>query len=143
MAEIFSGIVCGYALALLVTPLAAIAMIRMRVHSEWLRRAVPKETPMLAWSLVLHSFWFLVLTGIGMVLGLLLYGLEDSQPNGGLGSPNATFTIVVIAAAAIAVLPMATVLPRWRTPLLASGLVFALTFGWIMPYLSLIGPGQS
>lgn len=142
MAEVLAGIVCGYVLALTVTPLAAITMIRMRVHSEWLRRVVPPETPLLAWSLVLHSFWFLVLTGIGLVLGLLLYGLEDSHPAGGLGSPNAAFTIVVILTSAIAVLPIALVLPRWRTPLLAGGLVFALTFGWIMPYLSLIGPGQ-
>jgi hypothetical protein len=143
LAEIFSGIICGYVLALIVTPLAALAMIRMRVESEWLRRLVPPETPLLAWSLVLHSFWFLVLTGIGMVLGLLLYGLEDSHPASGLGSPNAVFTIVVVLTSAIAVLPIALVLPRWRMPLLAGGLVFALTFGWIMPYLSLIGPGRS
>ena len=143
MAEIFSGIVCGYALALLVTPLAALAMTRMRVQSEWLRRIVPEETPLLAWSLVMHSFGFLVLTGIGTVFGLLLYGLEDSQPDGGLGSPNAVFTIVVIATSTIAVLPLAIVLARWRMPLLVGGLVIALTFGWIMPYLSLIAPGQS
>ena len=142
MAEIFSGVVCGYALALLVTPVAAIAMIRMRVQSDWLRRVVPEETPLLAWSLVLHSFWFLMFTGMGMLLGLLLYGLEDSQPDSGLGSPNAVFTIVVIATSAIAVLPLALALPRWRTPLLVSGLMFGLTFGWIMPYLSMISPGQ-
>ena len=143
MAEVFSGIICGYALALLATPLAALAMLRMRVESEWLRRVVPEETPLLAWSLILHSFWFMMFTGMGMLFGLLLYGLEDSRPDGGLGSPNAVFTIVVIATSAIGVLPLALVLARWRTPLLASGLVFALTFGWIMPYLAEIGPGRS
>ena len=143
MAEIFSGIVCGYALALIVTPLAAVALIRIRVHNEWLQRIVPAETPLLAWSLVLHSFWFLVLTGIGMVFGLLLYGLNDSHPANGLGSPNAVFTTVIIATVAIAVLPLAVVLPRWRIALLAAGLVFAATFGWIMPYLAQIGPGQN
>jgi hypothetical protein len=143
MAEVFSGIICGYALALIVTPIAAVALIRMRVHSDWLRRVVPEETPLLAWSLILHTFWFLVLTGIGMVLGLLLYGIEERRPAGGLGSPNAIFTLVVIATSAIAVLPMAVALRRWRAPLIAAGLVFAVTFGWIMPYLSLLGPGQN
>ena len=143
MAEVFSGIICGYALALIVTPIAAVALIRMRVHSDWLRRVVPEETPLLAWSLILHTFWFLVLTGIGMVLGLLLYGIEERRPDGGLGSPNAIFTLVVIATSAIAVLPLAVALPRWRTPLIAAGLVFAMTFGWIMPYLSLLGPGRN
>ena len=143
MAEVFSGIICGYALALIVTPIAAVALIRMRVHSDWLRRVVPEETPLLAWSLILHTFWFLVLTGIGMVLGLLLYGIEERRPDGGLGSPNAIFTLVVIATSAIAVLPLAVALRRWRAPLIAAGLVFAVTFGWIMPYLSLLGPGRN
>ena len=143
MAEVFSGIICGYALALIVTPIAAVALIRMRVHSDWLRRVVPEETPLLAWSLILHTFWFLVLTGIGMVLGLLLYGIEERRPDGGLGSPNAIFTLVVIATSAIAVLPLAVVLRQWRAPLIAAGLVFAVTFGWIMPYLSLLGPGRN
>ena len=143
MAEVFSGIICGYALALIATPIAAVALIRMRVHSDWLRRVVPEETPLLAWSLILHTFWFLVLTGIGMVLGLLLYGIEERRPDGGLGSPNAIFTLVVIATSAIAVLPLAVALRRWRAPLIAAGLVFAMTFGWIMPYLSLLGPGRN
>ena len=143
MAEIFSGILCGYALALIVTPLAALAMIRMRIESEWLRRVVPVDTPLLAWSFVMHTFWFITLTGIGMVFGLLLYGLNDSHPANGLGSPNAVFTTVIIATVAIAVLPLAVVLPRWRIALLAAGLVFAATFGWIMPYLTQIGPGQN
>jgi hypothetical protein len=140
VAEIFSGIVCGYALALIATPVAAVAMIRARVQSEWLRRIVPEETPLLAWSLVLHTFWFLMLTAAGMILGMLLYGIERRHPAGGLGSPNAIFTLVVIAISAIAVLPLAAVLPRWRAALLASALVFAVTFGWVMPYVSLLGP---
>jgi uncharacterized membrane protein YedE/YeeE len=139
VAEVFSGIICGYALALIATPVAAVAMIRTRVNSEWLRRLVPEETPLLAWSLVLHMFWLYALTGMGMVLGMMLYGLEDRHPDSGLGSPNAVFTLLVIAMAAIAVLPMAAVVRRWRAPLIASGLVFAVTFGWIMPYLSLLG----
>ena len=140
VAEIFSGIVCGYALALIATPLAAVAMIRARVRSEWLRRILPEETPLLAWSLLLHAVWFFVFTAIGMVLGMLLYGVERRHPDGGFGSPNAIFTVIVIATCAIAVLPLAIVLPRWRTPLLATALVFTVTFGWIMPYLSLLGP---
>ncbi len=142
MAETFAGIVCGYALALLVTPFAALALVRMRAESEWLQRVLPPDTPLLAWSFIMHTFWLMLFTAIGMVLGLLLYGLEDSRPAGGLGSPNAAFTIVVIATAAIAVTPIALAVSRWRTPLLASGLVFALTFGWALPYLSLLGPNQ-
>jgi hypothetical protein len=143
VAEIFSGIVCGYALALVVTPLAALAVIRMRVYSAWLRRAVPPDTPLLAWSFIMHSFIFMVLTAVGMVLGLLLYGIEDRRPAGGLGSPNAAYTLLVLAITAIAIVPIALALPRWRTHMLAGGFAFVATFGWIMPYLSLLAPDQS
>jgi len=143
VAETFAGIICGYALALLVTLLAALALVRTRTDSEWLQRVLPPDTPVLAWSFVMHTFWLMLFTATGMLFGLLLYGLEDSRPAGGLGSPNGTFTVVVLATSAIAVLPMAIALPRWRIPLLTSGVVFAATFGWAMPYLSLLGPNQS
>jgi hypothetical protein len=143
VAEAFSGFICGYALAVIATPIAAIALVRQRVQSEALRRILPPDSPMVAWSLILHTGWIIMFTAIGMLLGLLLHGAERRHPAGGLGSPNAIFTIVVIAMAAIAVLPLAAVVPRWRVPLLASALVFAVTFGWIMPYLSLIAPGRS
>jgi hypothetical protein len=140
MGEVLAGIVCGYAFALFVTPFAALALIRMRVNSEWLRRTIPPETPLLAWSFILHTFWFLIFTAFGILLGLLLYGLEDSRPAGGLGSPNGAYTVVVLAIAEIAVAPLAIVVSRWRAPLLLGGAVFVATFGWAMPYLSLLGP---
>lgn len=143
MAEVFAGIICGYGLALLITPFAALALIRLRVNSDWLRTVVPPETPLLAWSFIMHTFWLLAFTGVGILFGLLLYGLEDSRPQAGLGSPNGAFTMLVIAVTAIAVLPMAVAVPRWRMPLLTVGLLFVATFGWAMPYLSLLGPEQA
>jgi hypothetical protein len=114
--------------------------VRGRVSSPFIQRAMPEGTNIAALSIVLHVFLLLVLTAIGMLLGLLLYGLENNRPDGGLGSPNRVFTIVILAIAAIAVLPLAVVLPRQRLALYAAGAVFAITFGWLMPYLSLLGP---
>jgi len=140
MAEAFSGFVCGYALALAVTPLAAIAIVRARVTSPALARLVPEGTSLVAASIVLHVFAFLVLTAMGLLLGLLLAGLETSSPAGGLGSPNRVFTALMLAISAIAVGPLAIAVPRLRAPLFASGLVFAGVFGWLLPYLSLLAP---
>jgi hypothetical protein len=139
MAEIFAGLVCGYALALIATPVAAVALVRARVSSPAVARMMPEGTPLAALSIVLHMFAFLGFTAAGMLLGLLLNGIESNSPDGGLGSPNRVFTIVVIAIAAIAVLPMAALLPRVRRPLLASGALFAGVFGWLMPWLATLG----
>jgi hypothetical protein len=143
VAEVFAGIICGYVLALVATPFAALLLIRLRVESEWLRRIVPPKTPLFAWSFVMHTFWFMAFTGVGILFGLLLHGLENDRPAGGLGSPNVTFTFVVLAISSIAVLPMAVAVARWRTALLIGGFVFAAMFGWVMPYLSLLGPERS
>ncbi len=140
MAEVLAGFVCGFGLAIAVTPVVAVALVRARASSARVRQVVPEATPIAAVAFLIHTFAFLVLTALGIVLGLALDGLEDRNPAGGLGSPNRAFTLLVLATAAIAVLPMAIAIPRLRPALLASGLVFAATFGWLMPYLSLLGP---
>ena len=140
MAEVLAGFVCGYGLALLISPLTAIALARARVSSPLLRQVLPQGTSLVAVSIIVHGFALLMLTALGIVLGLILGGLEDRSPAGGLGSPNGAFTGLILAATAIAVLPLALVVPRLRLPLLAGGLVFAALFGWLMPYLSLLGP---
>lgn len=143
MAEVFAGFVCGYILALAVTPVMAIALVRARVSSPLIERLVPPGTNLVALSMILHTFAFLVLTAIGALLGMLLLGIEEQRPSGGLGSPNAVFTALIAASAAIAVVPLAVVLPRQRVALLVGAALFTITFGWLMPYLSLLAPEGS
>ena len=140
MAELLAGFVCGYGLALVLTPLGAIILVRARVSSPLLRQLLPEGTSLVALSVILHGFAFLTMTALGILLGLLLVGLEDRSPAGGLGSPNGVFTGLVLATTAIAVGPPALLLPRLRLALLALGLLVAGLFGWLMPYLSLWGP---
>ena len=140
MAEVLAGFVCGYGLALALTPVAAVALARARVSSPLLRQVVPPGTSLVAVSVILHTFAFLTLTALGVVLGLVLGGLEDRSPGGGLGSPNGAFTGLILAATAIAVGPLALAVPRLRLPLTVGGLVAAGVFGWLMPYLSLWSP---
>ncbi len=140
MAEVFAGFVSGYGLALVITPVAAVALVRARLSSPLLRQVMPQGTSLVAVSVILHTFAFLVLTALGLLLGVLLGGLEDRSPAGGLGSPNRVFTGFILAATAIAVGPLALFVPGLRRPLLAAGLLFAGIFGWLMPYLALWGP---
>ena len=140
MAEALAGFVCGYGLALVATPLAAIALLRARVSSLYLRSVLPEGTSRIAVSVILHTFIFLTFTALGVLLGLLLAGLDGRNPEGGLGSPNRAFTAFIIATAAIAVGPLALFASRQRLPLLGGGLLFAGVFGWLMPYLALWGP---
>jgi hypothetical protein len=141
--EALSGFVCGYALALAATPIIAIALLRARISSPLMQRLVPEGTSLVAVSILIHTFAFLTLTALGILLGMMLAGIEDSRPAGGLGSPNQLFTALITAIGVIAVLPLAIAVPRWRLPLLTGGLIFVATFGWAMPYLSLLANAKS
>ncbi len=140
MAEIMAGFICGFALSIIATPIAAIATVRARVTSPLIRQIVPEGTSLIAVSVVMNLFIVLTFTAIGLLFGLLLAGMESSNPASGLGSPNRVFTAFILIATTIAVLPLSLASARLRMPLLAGGLVFIATFGWVMPYLASWSP---
>jgi hypothetical protein len=136
VSEVLAGFVCGYALALVSTPLIALAMMRMRSQVPVLARAVPERVPMVALTVVLFWFTFLLWTLIGLVFGLILSGFEERVPRGGLGSPNLAFTLVVVVWSVVAFAPIAVLLRPARRYVAASALAFVAVFGWLMPYLA-------
>lgn len=138
MAEVFAGFVIGYALALAVSPLAAWALIASNDRSGMAQRLAPPGTNFVALSVVLHFAALLVFTMLGLVLGMALGGIEDRRPAGGLGSPNVVYTLLVVALAAVLVIPT-LILPAIRTYALAAAAVFVLLFGWALPWLAALG----
>lgn len=143
MPEVMAGFICGFALSVLVTPVAAIAIVRARGTSPLMRQIVPEGASMIAVSVIINLFAVLTLTAVGLLLGLLLGGIESSNPAGGLGSPNRIFTAFILITTVIAVLPISIASARLRAPMLAGGLVFIATFGWFMPYLASWSPIES
>ncbi len=81
MAEVFAGFVVGYALALVIAPIGAIALVRSNDRSGFAQRVAPPGTSVLALSVVLHVAAIVVLTAIGLVLGMALAGIDDRRPN--------------------------------------------------------------
>ena len=138
MAEVFAGFVIGFALSLAVTPVAAIALIRSNERTGLAQRIAPPGTNVIALSVVLHFAAFLLLTAIGMILGMLLAGLNGRRPDGGLGSPNAAYTLIVVALTAVLVIP-ALLVPSLRRYCVAGALLFVALFGWVMPWLAELG----
>ncbi len=138
MAEVFAGFVVGYALALLLTPLAAIALVRSNDRSGFAQRIAPPGTSVMALSVVIHFAAIIMLTAVGLVLGMALGGIDARRPDGGLGSPNEVYTAMVLALTAVAVIPAMAVPPVRRAALVA-GLLFAVAFGWALPWLAQLG----
>jgi hypothetical protein len=138
VAAVFAGFVVGYALALVAGPLAAVLIVRSNHRTGVAQRIAPPGTSMIALSLVLHFAAILLLTALGLVLGMALHGLEARRPEGGLGSPNLLYTLLVTAITAVLVIP-ALALPAVRTYALAAAIVLLAAFGWLMPWVARLG----
>lgn len=138
MASVFAGFVVGYALSLLVGPLAAVLIIRANKRAGFAQRIAPPGTSVIALSIVLHVAAILTLTAFGLLLGMLLDGIDSRRSDAGLGSPNVIYTLLVTALTAILVIPSAAI-PAIRRYAFAGALVFVASFGWAMPWLAQLG----
>lgn len=136
MREVLAGLIVGYGLAVFLSPLAAVTLLRAsRVHPA-VRRAVPERTNPIALTMVVHFFGLYLLTALGIVLGLALKGIEDRRPEGGLGSPNAVYTAMVMGLALILALPVVVAVPRGRSAAAGVALLLAALFGWLVPWVA-------
>ena len=138
MAEVFAGFVTGFALSIVVAPLGAIVLIRSNDRTGLAQRIAPPGTNVVALSMVLQFAAMLLLTMAGMILGLLLLALNDRRPDGGLGSPNVAYTLIVVAGTVVLTVPSLAV-PAARRWCVVGAVVFAVAFGWVMPWVARAG----
>jgi hypothetical protein len=132
--QVFAGFICGYALALLSTPLLAVALLRLRADSPLLARLFPQATSVTALAMILHFSLFFACTGLGMILGLVLLAMDGS--GGALGSPNAPFTLFAFGTVVAIVAPLFVLVPPMRALSAANAVIATAGFGWLMPYLA-------
>lgn len=134
MPEVFAGFVVGYALALIIAPVGAVWLISSNKETGFAQRVAPPGTNVIALSMFLHMLGFFVLTGLGLILGMALAGIEDRRPASGLGSPTLAYTLLILALTAVVLLP--TLVAPWRRYAILIAILFAVAFGWITPWLA-------
>jgi hypothetical protein len=132
--EVFAGFVCGYAVALIGAPLLGVALARNRGSSPLLARLLPEGTPVVPLVLVLHGGLILLCTGVGLILGMLLFAMRGAGE--ALGSPNIAFTLLVFSLTLAVSAPVIAVLARYRLQAVAVALTILVLFGWLMPYMA-------
>jgi len=138
MAAVFSGFIVGYAIALLIAPAGAIALVRSNSRSGFAQRIAPPGTNVVALSLVIHFAAILAFTAIGLVLGMALAGIDDRRPDAGLGSPNLVYTLLVLSLTAVIFIPTVA-FPSARRYAIGAAATFAIAFGWAVPWLAQLG----
>ena len=137
MHPILAGIISGAIMGLGFDVLTIMALRRLRGDDAppWLQ-AVLRQTsffklvaPMAFFT---HSAWTLA----GLVAGAVYWLLDDGGQSSGLGSPFLWFTLAVLALATVYLLTTMAAGGRIRGWMLPSPVLFAATFGWLLPNLA-------
>ena len=136
MAQVFAGFICGFVLALISTPVLAVWLVRSRESSDFIARALPEGTSPLIISVPAANFAFFLWTALGIVLGMVLIAVDERTSQGGLGSENLLFTLIVLLFAVVIFLPPLVLLRRARRIVLLHAVCFVALFGWLTPYLA-------
>ncbi len=134
MAETFAGFVSGYAMAVLTTPMFSFWLVRMRGESELLKRLLPPGVGAVSVSVLLHAALTMFWTGIGLVLGLMLFAMRGE--GGALGSINAPYTLFVAGLFVAIGAPLFALIAPLRRFISIGIVVAILVFGWLTPYLA-------
>jgi hypothetical protein len=134
VAEVFAGFVCGYGMAVITTPLLSVWLVRLRLESPLMARLAPEGASAVSMSVILHGALAMFWTGIGLVLGLVLFGMRGAGE--ALGSLNGPYTLFVAGLFVALGAPLVALLPPLRR-LMLGGIVLAIAvFGWLTPYLA-------
>jgi hypothetical protein len=141
LAEVLAGFICGFALSLISTPLLAVWLVRSRENVAFVQRAL-RDVPVLLVSIPAANAAFFVWTALGILFGMMLVLTERATSQGGLGSPNLLFTLIILAIAVVIFLPPLVMVPSARRLVLFLAVCFVGLFGWATPYLAQIGPGS-
>jgi hypothetical protein len=136
VSSIIAGVLTGALMGLFFDFLAIQALLGLRKDPpRWLQNALKQVTffkfvmPM---ALFTHSSW----TFAGLFAGVAYSLAEGDNPTSGLGSPFVGFTIGVLVLASICLAATALAGGRVRGWMMPAPVLFAVTFGWVLPILS-------
>jgi hypothetical protein len=134
VAEVFAGFVCGYAMAVITTPMLSFLLVRLRMESALMSRLLPEGTSAVGLSVLLHGALAMFWTMMGLLLGLVLYGMRDG--GAALGSLNGAYTLFVAGLFVAIGAPLFAVFAPLRRTVASAVALAILVFGWLTPYLA-------
>ena len=134
MAEVFAGFVCGFAVALIATPFFALWVLQSRNAIPFIKNAVPEGMSILMLSVPISSFFFLIWTMIGIVLGMALVAAQNATTWG--GTYNILYTVIVVLLGFTIFFPPFVLVRSARRLTAGVALSFLVLFGWLTPFLA-------
>lgn len=129
---LLAGVIAGAAVALGTSAIALAALTRDR---RFTGRPLNLRVSLPVLGVVLVNAMMLGWTALGLVLGAALLRAESARPAGGLGSPNAAFTLAVGLSILVALVLGASVRGRVTWPMASVAVLAGAAYGWLLPWL--------
>lgn len=133
MQALVAGLIAGTAGGMATTAIMLVAISR---DARWIALVPNLRVSLPLLGVVIVNGMMLAWTAIGLVLGALYLRAESTRPDGGLGSPNLVFTLLVAGAVAVAYLAATYVRGRATWPTAATAATAVVTLGWLLPALA-------
>ena len=134
MAELFAGFVSGFGMSLLIAPIIALTLLRMRAESVILARLLPAGVNPVALTILLHGGAAVLWTSLGLFFGLLLLLLKGAPQ--AAGSLNGPYSLIVGLVLFLVAAPAAVLIDAWRRQIIVIAVIAVAVFGWLTPYLA-------
>jgi hypothetical protein len=136
MRALLAGFVSGAAGAFAMSAILLIALAQGVRHGHGLRFAGWERVRLPLIGAVLVNVLMLLWTALGLCLGAGYLRAASHHPGGGLGTPNALFTLLVAGGVALLLGMAAFVLRRLPWPVWSTGVVAVLAFAFMLPNLA-------
>jgi hypothetical protein len=134
--DILAGVVCGLVMGTIFLGVGIYVLMSNRDIYDRLSRSLPQGiTPtvvMLGLVISVPPGWVF----LGAIAGLAYRLVDESLPDGGLGSSNFVFTVAVLCLSALSILIVFLTSKRLVRLGMFINISFAGLFGWLLPLLA-------
>lgn len=135
MESLLAGFVAGHSMGFFALAVMAPSLLMMEGTVRDFHDRFPAGTPLpvitVGLTLALQMSWAVA----GMAFAGIYWAIRSDAQNG-IGSPAWGYTAVIVAIGVLGVGVAATIQPSWWRRASVLALLFAGTFGWMLPHLA-------
>ena len=136
MTYLIAGATSGLLVASVFVTAGSIMLFALAKNPSPLSRSLMDKVSPMVLMISLTVLAFLAWTVLGAAIGLVYRASTTGIPGSGMGSPNLTYTLAIVAVGVVGAAPIALLLRRVVVGVAVLTLTFVGVFGWLLPFFA-------
>ena len=136
MTYLIAGATSGLLVASVFVTAGSIMLFALAKNPSPLSRSLMDKVSPMVLMISLTVLAFLAWTVLGAAIGLVYRASTTEIPGSGMGSPNLTYTLAIVAVGVVGAAPIALLLRRVVVGVAVLTLTFVGVFGWLLPFFA-------